>query len=43
MTSEAMDKVWEEEQVTFMGNQQPSSCSTGSYRPAQDPNLAVPL
>lgn len=42
-TPEAMDKVWEEEQVTFMGNQQPSSCSTGSYRPAQDPNLAVPL
>ncbi len=42
-TPEAMDKVWEEEQVTFMGNQQPSSCSTGTYRPPQDPNAAVPL
>ncbi len=34
-TPEALDKVWEEEQVTFMDNQQPSGCSSGTYRPPE--------
>jgi len=32
-TVEAMDEVWEEEQVTFMGNQEPTSCSSNMQSP----------
>lgn len=32
-TVEAMDEVWEEEQVTFMGNQEPTGCSTKMQSP----------
>lgn len=32
-TVEAMDEVWEEEQVTFMANQEPTSCSSNIQSP----------
>ena len=44
-TPKALDKVWEEEMVTFMGNDQQSSCSSSVTRPTeqQRKDQLVPL
>ena len=43
-TMEAMDKVWEEEQVTFMANQAPEAgCRPQTHRPPTKNDQAVPI
>ncbi|OMH39119.1 nitrate reductase molybdenum cofactor assembly chaperone [Motiliproteus sp. MSK22-1] len=43
-TMEAMDKVWEEEQVTFMANQSPEAgCRPQTHRPPTKNDEAVPI
>lgn len=43
-TLEAMDKVWEEEQVTFMANQEPeAACRPQTYQTPKNNDQAVPI